>query len=83
MGASHYFMSQCVDYNFDTDKNLIDINYRNTCWMPEIFSFPEKLDGHSIHLVRFSYALITKFPLFIFIVPPEFLNKYDSNNENI
>ncbi|CAB3236660.1 unnamed protein product [Arctia plantaginis] len=51
MGASHYLMSHCVDYNFDIDGNLINMKYRNACWMPQIFSMPEELDSQSLHLI--------------------------------
>ncbi|XP_026726642.1 uncharacterized protein LOC113493057 isoform X3 [Trichoplusia ni] len=50
-GASHYLMVNCVNFVFDEDMELIDIQRRNDCWMPKYLHQPTKLNPSQLHLI--------------------------------
>ncbi|XP_030020261.2 uncharacterized protein LOC115440191 [Manduca sexta] len=53
LGGSHYLMSYCVDFVFDsTDRfSIISIQQRNSCWVPKLFKLKEHPSFEDLHLL--------------------------------
>ncbi|XP_045498248.1 uncharacterized protein LOC123696222 [Colias croceus] len=53
LGTSHYFVSRCISFNWDSDGNLQNMTSREHCWLPSYL----KLDKHpTIHQLHVVYA---------------------------
>ncbi|KAF9415416.1 hypothetical protein HW555_006943 [Spodoptera exigua] len=51
LASSHYLMVKCVHFNFNENKQLVDVILRNECWMPSLYNFTNKLNGNQLHLI--------------------------------
>ncbi|CAH2096427.1 unnamed protein product [Euphydryas editha] len=51
MGSGHYFVTQCIDFEWNSKGNLESMSRRNHCWLPNYLHLAEKPTIYQLHMV--------------------------------
>ncbi|CAG4956404.1 unnamed protein product [Colias eurytheme] len=51
LGTSHYFVSRCISFNWDSEGNLQNMTSRKHCWLPRYLKLDEHPTIHQLHVV--------------------------------
>ncbi|CAH2230056.1 jg20265 [Pararge aegeria aegeria] len=51
LGAGHYFVNQCIEFDWDADTKLIGMQRLNHCWLPNYFPLGDPPTVRELHMV--------------------------------
>lgn len=57
LGASQYFVSQCIQFEWDDNVKLVGMQRQNHCWLPNYLPLSDPPTVQELHMVRYFFIV--------------------------